>query len=251
MLCARLPQRAFCFSQLHAKRLRGEGLRGEVTVLRGQYAGRPDAQRADAGAPAAGEVLAVDPFAEPTVVFAGRLIPEKRAPLGVAGVATARARIPNLRGVFFGDGPERDALTQAIAALGADGYISAPGFAASTELELRLRGALCMLLPSSREGYGMIVVEACAAGTPSIVVAADDNAATELIEDSVNGVIAARADAQTIADAIVAVHAAGPAMRTTTAAWFEANAQKLSLESSLKAVLASYRRTGAPAAVSA
>ncbi|MFI5003703.1 MAG: glycosyltransferase, partial [Solirubrobacterales bacterium] len=32
LLCARLPQRAFCFSQLHAGRLRGEGLRGEVTV---------------------------------------------------------------------------------------------------------------------------------------------------------------------------------------------------------------------------
>ena len=27
-LCARVPQRAFCFSELHAQRLREEGLRG-------------------------------------------------------------------------------------------------------------------------------------------------------------------------------------------------------------------------------
>ena len=39
MLCTRLPQRAFCFSRLHAARLREEGLRGEVRVLEGEYAG--------------------------------------------------------------------------------------------------------------------------------------------------------------------------------------------------------------------
>ena len=38
--CARIPQRAFCFSRLHAARLAREGVRGEVTVLRGQYVGR-------------------------------------------------------------------------------------------------------------------------------------------------------------------------------------------------------------------
>ena len=38
-LCARVRQRAFCFSRLHAERLRREGLRGEVTVLEGEYDG--------------------------------------------------------------------------------------------------------------------------------------------------------------------------------------------------------------------
>src|SRR5437763_6005863 len=40
-LCLRLPQRSFCFSRLHERRLRELGLRGELTVLRGQYAGPP------------------------------------------------------------------------------------------------------------------------------------------------------------------------------------------------------------------
>jgi glycosyltransferase involved in cell wall biosynthesis len=264
-LCARIPQRAFCFSQLHAERLRGEGLRGQVTVLRGQYAGRPHAEHADAGAgeaaaeagagePAAGTGAAAvaDPFAEPTVVFAGRLIPEKRAPLAVAAVVAARARVPTLRAIVYGDGPEREALLAEIAAHDAGGYIKAPGFAAAAELDMSLRAAACMLLTSSREGYGNIVVEACAVGgPPTIVVAGDDNAATELIENSVNGLIAPDADAQTIADAIVAVYAAGPDMRASTARWFEANAEKLSLETSLKAVLASYKRAGTSAAASA
>jgi glycosyltransferase involved in cell wall biosynthesis len=231
LACVRLRQRAFCFSRLHGARLREEGLRGEVTTLEGEYAGSlqpPVAQPA-----------------EPLVVFAGRMIPEKRAPRGVAGVAEATRRIPGLRGVFYGDGPERDSVLGAIAASGADGSIIAPGFVAADEVDASLRHALCMLLPSRREGYGMVVVEAAARGTPSIVVAAEDNAAVELVEEGVNGYVAAGADPEAIADAIVRVHEAGMELRERTATWFARNAERLSLESSLRTVLAAYARPSA------
>ena len=45
---------------------------------------------------------------------------------------------------------------------------------------------------------------------------------------------------QAIAEAIVRVHDAGLALRESTARWFAENAVRLSLESSLEAVLASY-----------
>jgi glycosyltransferase involved in cell wall biosynthesis len=226
LLCVRLPQRTFCFSRLHAARLGEEGLRGRVTVLEGEYAGPLNAPRARP--------------AEPLVVFAGRMIPEKRAPTGVAGVAAACLRIPDLHGVFFGDGPEREAVLAAIFHSGVDGAISAPGFVAAEEVASALGKALCMLLPSCREGYGMVVVEAAACATPSIVVAGEDNAATELIEEGVNGFVASGPDPESIADAIVRVHAAGMALRESTAAWFAANAERLSLDSSLRIVLESY-----------
>ena len=38
-----------------------------------------------------------------------------------------------------------------------------------------------MVLPSRREGYGLVVVEAAARGVPS--VADPDNAATELVQE--------------------------------------------------------------------
>ncbi len=226
LLCARLPQRAFCFSRLHAARLREEGLRGEVTVLEGEYAGSLDAP-----APRPAESL---------VVFAGRMIPEKRAPAGVAGVVAAAERIPDLRGAFFGDGPERAAVLAEIASHGAQQSIAAPGFVAAEEIDAALSRALCMLLPSRREGYGMVVVEAAARGTPSIVVAGEDNATTELIEEGVNGFVAVDANADTIAAGIVRVHEGGMALRESTAAWFAANAERLSLEGSLRTVLDSY-----------
>ncbi|HEX4114954.1 MAG TPA: glycosyltransferase [Solirubrobacteraceae bacterium] len=226
LLCARLPQRAFCFSRLHAGRLREEGLRGEVTVLEGEYAGPLDAPTAVP--------------AEQLVVFAGRMIPEKRAPVGVAGVVAAAPRIPGLRGVFFGDGPEREAVLDAIARLDAGTTITAPGFVDAEQLEEALASALCMLLPSSREGYGMVVVEASAKAVPSVVVAAPDNAAVELVAEGVNGTIAADADPETIAAAIVRVHEAGMAMRESTARWFAENTERLSLEGSLRVVQESY-----------
>jgi glycosyltransferase involved in cell wall biosynthesis len=84
------------------------------------------------------------------------------------------------------------------------------------------------------------VIEACAHATPAIVVAGEDNAATELVQEGVNGSVVERPDAEAIAAAIVRVHEAGMGMRESTAQWFAENAERLSLESSLRAVLASY-----------
>ncbi len=230
-LCALVPQRAFCFSELHAKRLREEGLRGPVTVLRGLYAG-------EAAAAAPRE-------AEPVVLFAGRLIPEKQVTLAVAAKAIAVDRIDGLRGEFLGDGPERAALDAAIGDHGLRDVVVARGFAESDTLDAEMRRALCMLVTSRREGYGLVVVEAAARATPSVVVAAEDNAATELIEEGVNGFIAAGAQPQQIAAAIERVHEAGIALRNSTARWFDENAAQLSLESSLRLVLESYAAAGA------
>jgi glycosyltransferase involved in cell wall biosynthesis len=229
-LCARVPQRTFCFSELHAKRLREMGMSGEITILRGLYAGSTEP--------------AIPRVADPLVLFAGRLIPEKRVTIGVAAVAAAAKQIAGLEGVFYGDGPEREALGATIAEHHADSFISAPGFADGEQIDADMRRALCVLLPSEREGYGMVVVEASAHSTPAVVVAALDNAATELVEDGVNGTIAPDADPDTIAQAIVRVHEEGMALRESTAAWFAENGEQLSLESSLKTVLASYGAGG-------
>jgi glycosyltransferase involved in cell wall biosynthesis len=224
--CLRVPQRAFCFAGLTAARLQAEGVRGAVTVLEGMYTG-----------PLEGRTPLP---AEPVAVFAGRHIPEKRAPAVVPAVARARERVEGLRGLILGDGPERPAVLAAIAAHGLDDVVEAPGFVPTEDVETALARALCLVLPSSREGYGLVVVEAAAAGTPSIVVRGEDNAATELVEDGVNGFVAPSAEPEALAEAIVRVHAAGAELRSSTAAWFAANGERLSLGSSLARVAASY-----------
>jgi glycosyltransferase involved in cell wall biosynthesis len=87
----------------------------------------------------------------------------------------------------------------------------------------------------------MVVVEAAARATPSVVVVGEDNAATELLLAGVNGEIAASSDPQAVAEAIVRVHEGGLTLRESTADWFKEHAGELSIESSLSTVLAGYR----------
>ena len=230
-LCLRAPQRAFCFSRLNLDRLHAQLVRGPVERLPGLYEGR-----SLDGEPAR---------ADPVVLFAGRHIPEKRVPVLVPALAVARERAPELRGEFLGDGPERSALLDAVAKHRLEGAVSAPGFVEPAELRRALEHALCLVLPSRREGYGLIVLEAAAAGTPSIVARAPESAATEHIENGENGYVAESVEPEALAEAILRVRDEGQALRERTATWFRHNADRLSLARSLDAVAASYRGTAA------
>ncbi len=225
-LCVRSPHRAFCFSRLHAARLSAGGYRGTITILEGEYAGP----------------LAIGPGrdAEPLVVFAGRHIPEKRVPAIVPAIARARRQLPQLCAEILGDGPERPEVMRLVTEFGLDAAIATPGFVATEAVEQAMDRALCVVLPSRREGYGLVVIEAAARGTPSVVVAHPDNAAVELVADGENGCIARSASPEDLAAAIIRVHDAGRTLRDSTAAWYQHNARRLSLESSLDRVLAGY-----------
>jgi glycosyltransferase involved in cell wall biosynthesis len=224
--CLRVRQRAFCFSRLHERRLREQGLRGELTRLEGQYAG-----------PAAPH----EPVpARPVAVFAGRHIPEKRVPTLVPALARAREQVPDLCAEIYGDGPEREQVLEAIAAAGLERYVSAPGFVAQDVLEHALASALCVVLPSKREGYGLIVVESASRGVPSVVVEGPDNAATELVDESINGTLAPSDEPDDLAAALLRVYHAGPELRRSTLEWFHRNAERLSLANSLQIVLREY-----------
>jgi glycosyltransferase involved in cell wall biosynthesis len=224
--CLRVPQHAFCFSRLHERRLRELGLRGELVRLEGQYDGNLEP--------------AVPQPARDVVVYAGRHIPEKQVPSLVPALALAREQIPDLCGEIYGDGPEREQVVAAIQRLGLDEVVSAPGFVNGEVLERALSTAMCLVLPSRREGYGRVVIEASARGVPVVVVAGPDNAATELVEDGVNGTIAASVRSGDLAEAFVAVHEGGAELRASTSHWFRRNAARLAVGHSIGPVLEAY-----------
>jgi glycosyltransferase involved in cell wall biosynthesis len=226
-LCLRVRQDAFCFSRLHASRLEAAGVAGPIRVLRGQYEGPQEA-------------AAPEPVT-PLVVYAGRHIPEKRATAIVPAVLLARKELPELRAEIYGDGPDRIHVLRQIDAAGLDGTVEAPGFVEQEVVESALRRALCLVLPSRREGYGLVVVEALARATPVVVVKGDDNAAVEFIEEGVNGFVAPSASADDIAHAILRARRAGIELRQSTAAWYERNAATLSLAGSLDLMSAAYQ----------
>jgi len=224
--CLGVPQQAFCFSRLHERRLQAEALRGHLTRLEGQYAG--PLEDADRRPP------------RMVAVFAGRHIPEKRVPALVPALAEARRDVPSLRGEIYGDGPERGKVLEAIAATGLDGEVIAPGFVDPGVLSQAVARALCLVLPSRREGYGLVVIEAAARGVPVVVVEGPDNAAVELVEDGTNGAIASSASPRDLAAAIVRVFQGGTELRDSAAAWFRRNAERLSFDRSFERVLEAY-----------
>lgn len=225
-LCARLPQRAFCFSELYAARLRDEGLTGEITILAGAYDGPEQSRPRRNG--------------EPLVLFAGRHIPEKCVSAIPPAILQARQSLPGLRATIVGDGPDRPELLRLVTELGLDGVVDVPGFVATETVQELMGQALCMLMPSRREGYGLVVIEAASCGTPSVVVAGPDNAAVELIAEGRNGFIAPSASPAALADAIVRVNDGGAELRRATSDWFTDNARRLGIGSSIEVVARSY-----------
>jgi glycosyltransferase involved in cell wall biosynthesis len=158
----------------------------------------------------------------------------------VPALALARERIPELRAELYGDGPDRDEVLALLERHGLNGDVAVPGFVEAERVEEAIGRALCFVLPSRREGYGLVVVEAAAAGTPTVVVAHPDNAAVELVADGENGVVVPSDDPKALAAAIVQVYQAGEGLRQSTREWYGHNAARLSIESSIDKVVAAY-----------
>jgi glycosyltransferase involved in cell wall biosynthesis len=228
-LCLRLPDRSFAFSRLVEGRLRASRHRGPVVRLTGEYAGGPRRDRGTGEAP--------DP---PLVVFAGRHIPEKHVLDVPPAIAAVRDELHSLRCEILGDGPQTAALRKRIEELALSGTIELRGRVGSDLVGERLAAASCLLHPSEREGYGLVVVEAAARGTPSIVVAGPENAATELVEPGVNGLVACTRDPAELARCIVAAVRGDAELRRSTLDWYASHREQLSLEGSLAAVAAAY-----------
>jgi len=227
-LCLKIRQRAFCFARMTAERCREEGIRDPVTVLSGLYTGSHTQSEVTESVP--------------LVMFAGRHIPEKRVPDLVPAIERARERLPELRCVIFGDGPERGKVERLVAEHGLEDVIELPGFVDGERIDETMAHALCMVLPSRREGYGMVVVEAASWGTPSVVVADPDNAATELVDDGENGIVAPSTSPGDLAAAILEIHEQGKALRESTANWFQRNAPRVALARSVEQVAEIYAR---------
>lgn len=208
-IAARLSPFSTCHSQLTARRLHAGGLKTQAQVSPGLI-------------DPAGEVEpSLEAPTPPHVVYVGRHIPDKRVESLPAAIAHARASVPDLTATIFGDGPSREAVLAEIDRLGLGDVVRTPGFVSQEELDNGIRTASVLVNPSAREGYGLVVVESAAAGTPVVLVDGDDNASVELVEDGVNGRIAASTSPADLGGAIVDVVTAGAPLRKSTHQWYE------------------------------
>ncbi|MDX1674019.1 MAG: glycosyltransferase family 4 protein, partial [Longimicrobiales bacterium] len=111
-----------------------------------------------------------------TVGYIGQLEPRKRAPDLVAAVA----RVADVRALIVGDGKARDAVEAMIRGADVGDRVRLVGFQA--DVAPWLRRFDCMAIPSLREPFGLVALEAMAAGVP--VIAARSGALPDVLGDA-------------------------------------------------------------------
>lgn len=118
------------------------------------------------------------------LIFAGRLIKEKNVDVLIKAVALFKADFPEIRCCIVGDGPERKVLVRLADELGVRENVDFAGFQEYEALIAKIKTSKVLVLPSSREGFGMVVIEAFACRVPVVTVRERYNAAQGLVEAS-------------------------------------------------------------------
>jgi glycosyltransferase involved in cell wall biosynthesis len=138
------------------------------------------------------------------ILYVGRLIDEKRVDLLLDAAARLRQRVPGLTYSIVGSGPEAGSLQARSVGLGVADRVRFHGHLEAAETYGRIKAAKLLVLPSVREGFGMAVAEAQAAGTVPVVVRSPHSGAADLVRDGVDGVVVPPT-AAALADAIAGV----------------------------------------------
>lgn len=104
------------------------------------------------------------------IVFAvGRLVHEKGFHLLVEAVPYVLSEFPDTQFVIAGRGPEATNLAQQAERLGVAFQVHFPGFISDEERDLLYHIAACAVFPSLYEPFGIVALEAMAAGCPVVV----------------------------------------------------------------------------------
>ena len=139
------------------------------------------------------------------VIFVGRLIKEKNVDLLIRATGYLARRECSLKCLIVGDGPERGTLATMIRQMGLQESIRIiPFLESQRDVFSYMKSSKVFVLPSSREGFGIIALEANACGLPVITTRYPRNACCELIRDGENGFVCEPAELD-VADKMVAV----------------------------------------------
>ncbi|HWR25173.1 MAG TPA: glycosyltransferase family 4 protein [Methanosarcina sp.] len=123
------------------------------------------------------------------VIFAGRLIKEKNVDILIRAIALCRADFPGIKCCIVGGGPEKKVLLELARKIGVYENIEFVGFQEYDSLIRKLKASKVLVLPSSREGFGIVVIEAFACGVPVVTVRKKYNAAQGLVENGIDGLV--------------------------------------------------------------
>lgn len=126
---------------------------------------------------------------ESDIIFAGRLIKDKNVDILIKAVELIRTEIPDVKCTIIGDGPEKRTLEKLALDLGLEDNIEFTGFLENyKDVISYMKSSKVFALLSTREGFGIVALEANACGLPVVTVNHKRNAACDFITNG-NGFI--------------------------------------------------------------
>lgn len=123
----------------------------------------------------------------PTVLSIGRMTPQKGLDMLIEAVPMVLASYPEARFVIVGQGPEKSHLMRLAHQVGASRSVVFAGSPPRLECVALTRACDIVAVPSRNEPFGIVVLEAWAAGKP--VVATVAGGPREFVWDRVNGLL--------------------------------------------------------------
>jgi glycosyltransferase involved in cell wall biosynthesis len=137
---------------------------------------------------------------DPSILTVARLTKQKSIDTLIDALAILRERGCDARLKIIGDGPEGAALEQQTRDLNLQDRVEFVGALPQYELPTHYADCAVFVLPSVREGMGLVLAEALLCGAP--VIAANSGGVTDIVRDSESGLLFPARDARALADAI-------------------------------------------------
>jgi len=141
-----------------------------------------------------------------TLLFVGRFYHRKRVPVLLRAAALLREGLPELRVRIVGNGPCGKTWRTLARELRLDGVVTWLGDVSRAQLACEYNRADAFCLPSVQEGFGIVLLEAMAAGKPIVA-----SRAASIPEVAPHAVLVEPDNAEALAEGIVQVFQSPPA----------------------------------------
>lgn len=122
------------------------------------------------------------PTEHPHIAVVGRLVPHKRVEHVLRAAAILRRRHPDLRISVVGDGWWSPRLQRVAETLGVTDMVDFLGFVDEKDKHSVYAGAWVLALPSLKEGWGIVVMEAATHGVPAVAYSSAGGVAESIVD---------------------------------------------------------------------
>ncbi len=143
------------------------------------------------------------PKNQPLLLFIGRLTELKRVDILISALALLAREHPDVKLVIVGGGTLETRLKEQVKMMGLEESVLFTGYVEEMKVPLYTSACDIFVLPSEVESFGIVLLEAMAAGRPC--VASRVGGIPELIEDGVNGLLVESGKPDELATAILRV----------------------------------------------